>query len=132
MYSLLGKDLVALLVVSYAATLPTTYGIPREIIPSAGCFKDQSESTIGSDIGPGETTNFKTELPDTQDRKHSLTLPTNYDHGSTIAPAPLLLYFHGWGGTHKSCSSLCRNDAPEKGFVTVSLSGYGKRFYGSW
>ena len=57
----------------YATALPDINGIPREVAPSAGCFKEKGESTIGSSIGPGETTIFKTKLPGTQRRANSLT-----------------------------------------------------------
>lgn len=109
---------------------PLANAIPREVLPSAGCFKNQGEG-IASDIGPGDTVTFDRELPDTQKRTHSLTLPLNYDHENVETPSPLLLYFHGWGGKYNSCGSLC-DDAAEKGFATVSMSGYGPIFYGSW
>jgi len=120
------QSAVVPLLLSLLSLLPRN-GNSKPIAPSPGCFKNKNEG-IGAGIGPGETTVIKIKLPDTQRRTHSLTLPTDYKQKMKSDPAPLLMYFHGWGGNHNECGTRCTTDAAEKGFVSLTLSGY----HGSW
>ena len=58
-----------------------------------------------------------------------LTLPADYDEST---PSPLMLYFHGWGGSHTECGSFCTSEAADVGFITVSLTGLGGSGWSSW
>lgn len=92
---------------------------------SKGCKKKDTASTgLGDGLGPGDSIEFTREVPGTQELTHRLTLPNDYDPMGT--PPPLMLFFHGWGGNYKSCGDRCDTDAPEKGFVSVSMTGYGE------
>eukprot|EP00957_Ditylum_brightwellii_P079413 6038722-Ditylum_brightwellii.AAC.1 len=98
---------------------------------SKGCKKHSSKASkssntagLGYGLGPGDSIEFMREVPDTQELTHRLTLPNDYDPMGT--PPPLMLYFHGWGGNHESCRDRCVVDAPKKGFVSVSMTGYGE------
>ena len=53
---------------------------------------------------------------------HTLTLPQSYN---TSVPSAMLLFFHGWGADATSCGALCDKDAPEAGFITLSMQGIG-------
>jgi len=88
---------------------------------SKGCKKKASSTDLGADLGPGESTEFTREVPGTQSRTHRLTLPNDYDGNS---PSPLMLYFHGYGGDYKECGNSCVGEAAEKGFVSVTMTGY--------
>ena len=59
---------------------------------------------------------------------HIVQTPSSYDPS---VPAPLLLYFHGWGGSSTSCYNTC-DDANDAGFVTASLTGVGPTWGASW
>ena len=59
---------------------------------------------------------------------HTATLPAGYD---AAAPAPLLLYFHGWGSDGAACGRLC-GDASAAGYVTAALTGVGAAGWASW
>ena len=59
---------------------------------------------------------------------HTVQLPPGYD---AAAPAPLLLYFHGWGSDGSECSGVC-DDAADAGYVTASLTGVGASGWASW
>jgi len=98
--------------------------------PSPGCDSDP-ETGLGSGLNPGESNDFTRNVPGTQSRTHRLTIPDNY---GTIdnPPSPLVLYFHGWGGNHRSCGSRCESDAASRGFISVSLTGYGPTNWNSW
>ena len=79
--------------------------------PSGGC---NSKQEFGSGCS-------KTIIID--DLPHTIYLPSKY---STKVPAPVILYFHGHGGDHRECGSLCEKFAPDEGFISVALSGYLK------
>jgi len=63
------------------------------------------------------------------DTTHEITLPASYD---IDAPSPLLLFFHGWGGNfNQPCNAgqatggFCRQTAPDRGWITLTLTGIG-------
>jgi len=99
------------------------------VTPSPGCSNPPSEGELGYGLRPGKFTNFRRELLNTQRRTHRLHLPDDYNDD---APPPLMMYFHGWGGNHDSCGDTCSVTALEKGFVVVTMSGYGRSNWGSW
>jgi len=99
--------------------------------PSLGC-SSKSSTALGLELTPGETYNFDRTAPGTQTRTHRITIPGNYDSVDENSPSPVLLYFHGWGGNHKSCGDRCHSEAPDRGFVSLSMTGYGPRFFNSW
>jgi len=116
----------------YFSTLALAGLVSLSIVPqiclvhakkSKGCKKKASSEGLGANLGPGDTMEFTREVPGTQSLTHRLTLPNDYDGKS---PSPLMLYFHGWGGNHDACGERCVVDAAEKGFVSVSMTGYGK------
>jgi len=100
--------------------------------PSVGCKNPPSDGQLGFGLQAGQWTDFDRELPGTQERTHRLYLPTNYALAGVELPPPLLLYFHGWGGSHESCGDRCQSDASGHGFVTVTMTGYGPSDYHSW
>ena len=59
-------------------------------------------------------------------RSHRYSYPSTgiFASDDIAVPAPLMLYFHGWGGSSQSCGSTC-NDANERGYATISLTGFG-------
>ncbi len=93
--------------------------------PSDGCYRNR----LPKKYQPGQTTKVKRKVKGTPRRTHSITLPSTYDMDPNVVlddPPPLLLFFHGWGGSHNSCGERCTVDAPDHGFVTVTMTGYGK------
>jgi len=120
--------LLLLTCISFLSIIPFTLAVR----PSSGCAST-SDTGLGSGLTPGESTDFERTVPDTQKRTHRLTIPTNYGMADETAPSPLILYFHGWGGSHKSCGTKCESDAADRGFVSVALTGYGPvPNYNSW
>lgn len=99
--------------------------------PSPGCNNAPTEGELGFGLLPGDFTNFQRQLPNTQKRTHRLYLPNNYDD-ATNSPPPLILHFHGWGGNQNSCGGACSDMALQKGFVVVTMTGYGPNNYNSW
>ena len=88
---------------------------------SKGCSNQDIDSPF-SDKGPLDTFRFKVENPETQTRRHELTYPKDYDPST---PAPMLMHFHGYGNPGE-CGERCSKEAPEKGFITLEMVGYGK------
>ena len=93
----------------------------KAVTPSAGCANSNNNG-LGSGLQPGQYEDFQRKIPGTQKRSHRLYLPSNY--GMQGTPSPVLLYFHGWGGDFTSCGDECSVTAVDKGFVTVTMSGY--------
>jgi len=91
--------------------------------PSCGC-ENVPDDGIGTNLEPGDSLDF---MRDTV--THRLTLPSNYD---TTTPPPLMLYFHGQGENYEACGDRCTTDAPGKGFVSLSMTGYGGADLSSW
>jgi hypothetical protein len=55
---------------------------------------------------------------------HAYTYP---DSASEDNPAPLILFFHGWG----SSSSVCGNSsdtATKRGYATIAMTGIGEKY----
>jgi len=100
-----------------------------------GCGKD-----LPTNFAPGQTTILKRKVPGTQRRAHAISLPGNYTNTGTTAevsssPPPLMFYFHGWSGNRKECGRDCTKSATDRGFLSVSMTGYGKNYryaYNSW
>lgn len=100
--------------------------------PSSGCSASEDWDCWESpfqDLGPGESEVFRRKVEGTQYRTHKLTLPTNYD---SETPSPLIMYFHGWGGSYESCGDNCSVEAASEGFAVVAMTGYGQPDYNSW
>ena len=90
---------------------------------SKGCQNQDIESPF-SDNGPLDTFKFTVMNDETQNRRHELTFPKNYDPST---PAPLLMHFHGYGNPGE-CGERCSKEAPKKGFITLEMVGYGRSF----
>ena len=88
--------------------------------PSRGCKRKR----VAKGYVPGETTVLNRKVRGAQRRKHRVTLPPNYTPRAETPP-PLMFYFHGWGGNSNNCDD-CDQAASERGFLTVSMTGYGK------
>lgn len=111
-------------------------GVVDGVRPSAGCFKEDKDTTpeyLGKIKSFPKFTKFNTELPGTQERTHQMIVPEDYNPTSSGSPAPVILWFHGWGGTLESYGlpKMLQN-AASNGFVTVALRGYGSSGYESW
>jgi len=78
----------------------------RGAAQTAGC---------GRTAHPGETVPFPKPFAG-YNLTHFLSLPATYNNS---APAPLLLFFHGWGAGAGSCGPLCDAVAPKAGFVVL-------------
>ena len=92
--------------------------------PSRGC--DRNRFPRG--FRPGKTTKVRKQVNGNPRRTHSITLPFTYNMDPSIVandPPPLLLFFHGYGGNHRSCGERCKVDAPNNGFVSLRMTGYG-------
>lgn len=61
--------------------------------------------------------------------RHTLRIPSNYDSST---PAPLLLYFHGWGANGSQCSDYCELAADDYGFIAAGVTGAGPAGWSSW
>eukprot|EP00440_Ansanella_granifera_P031414 gb/GFBE01034108.1/.p1 GENE.gb/GFBE01034108.1/~~gb/GFBE01034108.1/.p1 ORF type:complete len:405 (+),score=53.08 gb/GFBE01034108.1/:1-1215(+) len=92
---------------------------------SAGC--NNNGSFPGS---PGGTENFRVSFNGTG-YDHKLSLPSGYT-GNQNEPLPLLMYFHGWGGSSNECGGRCSTQAPSNGFAAIALQGIGPRRWASW
>eukprot|EP00940_MAST-03C_sp_MAST-3C-sp2_P000535 g535.t1 len=55
--------------------------------------------------------------------EHVITVP---EIRSENANFPLLLYFHGWGGSSSECDAVCRVAAMEEGYMVAALTGMGE------
>lgn len=118
--------LLPLAVGFYLTIFPLVYAVR----PSSGC-QSTSNTGLGSGIDPGEWIDFTRAVPDTQTRKHRLTIPINYSKDDN-SPSPVLLFFHGWGGDYRSCGKRCQSEAADRGFVSVAMTGYGPKNFNSW
>ena len=56
--------------------------------------------------------------------EHAYTYP---DSASENHPAPLILFFHGWGGSSSDCGNSC-SLATERGYATIALTGIGSEY----
>mmetsp|Transcript_24876 Transcript_24876/g.43497 ORF Transcript_24876/g.43497 Transcript_24876/m.43497 type:complete len:429 (+) Transcript_24876:171-1457(+) len=82
-------------------------------LKSVGCDTDVTSSPFSV----GSYTTFQHTF-EGEVRTHQVGVPPTYDG----QPTPLLLYFHGWGGSYADCGSLC-DDALSAGFITLSMTG---------
>jgi poly(3-hydroxybutyrate) depolymerase len=81
--------------------------------PSPGCSQPQTS---------GSWTN---EVPfDGGSYTHAYTYP---DSASEDNPAPLILFFHGWGGSSSDCGNSC-NTATKRGYATIAMTGIGEEY----
>ena len=79
--------------------------------PSPGCSLPQKSGS------------WTTNVPfDGGSYEHAYTYP---DTASSDNPAPLILFFHGWGGDSTECGSTC-DRATERGYATIALTGIGE------
>lgn len=86
---------------------------------SSGCSTGLTmpEYWPSSSLTPGSSTNFN--LP-SQRRPFRLTIPYDYDVNS---PPPLLLHFHGWGGTLAAGAAFHAHGLTN-GYVVASPLGF--------
>lgn len=97
---------------------------------SDGCYKLQDETFL-ADATEVDDSNVKSVLFSTffdtiqEDPKikHELFLPPNYNPENAY---PVMFHFHGYGGSYHECGSTCVKAAEERGFVVVSMTGFGK------
>ena len=109
-----------------------------EAEPSLGC-----SAPLPSQPHPGRHHNFNITLEDPGlgevVREYALHLPAHYDTSNTV-PVPLVLDYHGWGGTkHYQMVKMPWRDVADmdaKGFIYISLQGMAdvpeSGFWGSW
>jgi hypothetical protein len=81
--------------------------------PSPGCSQPQTS---------GSWTN---EIPfDGSSYTHAYTYP---DSASEDNPAPLIMFFHGWGGSSSDCGNSCAT-AAKRGYATIAMTGIGEAY----
>jgi poly(3-hydroxybutyrate) depolymerase len=78
---------------------------------SPGCSLLQTSGSWTSDVS------F-----DGESYTHAYTYPNGLSNNQ---PAPLILYFHGWGGSSADCGVNSRTSATERGYATIALTGMG-------
>ena len=52
---------------------------------------------------------------------HNIGLPSNYNAST---PTPLVMFFHGWGGSANSCGNFC-TELTSNGIMYASMTGMG-------
>jgi len=85
-------------------------------LQSTGCNAPMTIGEAGVKVGPINLTETSAILG--QRTEYWLTLPADYDPS---VPYPLILYFHGWGGSGEQQTSGLYS---EYGYILVSPSGY--------
>ena len=113
--------------------------IPSHGLPSAGCTAEMPDKPH-----PGRHHRFNITVEDPNlerevVREYVLHLPAHYDTSNTV-PVPLVLDYHGWGGTardqmvHMPWRDVA--DMDHTGFIYITLQGMSDvpegGFWGSW
>ena len=84
-------------------------------------------ASVATDPSPGcslsKTSGFWTSKVhfDGESYTHAYTYPSEASENN---PAPLILFFHGWGGSSQDCGNSCTL-ATERGYATIALTGIG-------
>lgn len=97
--------------------------------PSSGCG-----SSDGPDASAGRSyvRQLVVEPPGSNPvTDYEVRLPSNYD---VNAPGglPVLIYLHGWGGSHRSLPAGFARHAKGNGYIVVTPTGYGDGGRNSW
>ena len=97
------------------------------LMKTVGLIHSASLSTAIADPSPGcslpqTSGSWTSNVPfDGGSYKHAYTYP---DTSSSDNPAPLILFFHGWGLDYTECGSTC-DRATQRGYATIALTGIG-------
>ena len=112
--------------------LSLTFTSANGLMTSTGCGKLQNETFVANatEVDDSNATSmlFSTFFDTIQEDpkiEHEIVLPPNYDPEN---PYPVMFHFHGYGGSYHECGSTCAK-AAEKGFVVVSMTGFGKLLF---
>jgi poly(3-hydroxybutyrate) depolymerase len=95
-------------------------------VPSSGCG-----SADGPDARAGRTYVRQLVVGSNPVTNYELRLPNNYD---VNAPGglPVLMYLHGWGGSHRSLPTRFARHGKDNGYIIVTPTGYGDGGRNSW